>query len=215
MNIKNLKNKFNYSNVASSVALVIAVSGVGGVAYAAGVAKNSVGSPQIKNGQVKTIDLGADSVTGPKVKSGSLSKSDLNGKAKKAFTAGPAAFHDELNFHNLTSGDPDKTIFEFTVPAGNYLVSASGTITNTGPDANDFTCEVSHPVGEFKRTIATSEVRVANGGDLGTIALDGVAFNTQEQLELTMTCEGEQAPYAGKILDPRIVAVKLGAATQK
>lgn len=210
-----IKDKFNYSNVASSVALVIAVSGVGGVAYAAGVAKNSVGSPQIKNGQVKTIDLGADSVTGPKVKSGSLSKSDLNGKAKQAFTAGPAAFHDDLNFHNLSSGDPDTTIFEFTVPAGNYLVSASGTITNTGGDTNDFTCEVSQPVGEFTRVIATSEVRVDSGGDLGTIALDGVAVNTQSPIELTMTCEGQIAPYAGKLLDPRIVAVKLGSATEK
>jgi len=211
----NIKDKFNYSNVASSVALVIAVSGVGGVAYAAGVAKNSVGSPQIKNSQVKTIDLGADAVTGPKVKSGSLSKSDLNGKTKKAFTAGPAAFHDELNFHNLSSGDADTTIFEFTVPAGNYLVSASGTVTNTGGDTNDFTCAVKQPVGDFTRTIATSEVRVDNGGDLGTIALDGVAVNTQEPIELTMTCEGQLAPYTGKILDPRIVAVKLGAATQK
>ena len=212
----NIKNKLNYSNVASSVALVIAVSGVGGVAYAAGVAKNSVGSPQIKNGQVKTIDLGADSVTGPKVKSGSLSKSDLNGKAKQAFTAGPATFHDDLNFHNLSSGDADKTIFEFTVPAGNYLVSASGTVTNTGADTNDFTCSLVQPIGtEFTRTIATSEVRVDNGGDLGTIALDGVAVNIQAPMALTMSCEGQIAPYAGKILDPRIVAVKVGAATQK
>jgi hypothetical protein len=210
-----LKDKFSYSNVASSVALVIAVSGVGGVAYAAGVAKNSVGSPQIKNGQVKTIDLGADSVTGAKVESGSLSKSDLNGKAKKAFTAGPAAFHDDLNFHNLSSGDPDTTIFEFTVPAGNYLVSASGTITNTGGDTNDFTCQLSQPVGDFTRVIASSEVRVDNGGDLGTIALDGVAVNTQVPIELTMTCDGQISPYAGKILDPRIVAVKVGALTEK
>jgi len=210
-----IKDKFSFSNVAGATALVIAVSGVGGVAYAAGVAKNSVGSPQIKNGQVKTIDLGADSVTGPKVKSGSLSKSDLNGKAKTAFTAGPSAFHDDLNFHNLTSGDPDKTIFEFTVPAGDYLVSASGTVTNTGADANDFTCELSQPIGEFKHVIARSEVRVDNGGDLGTIALDGVAVNTQVPIELTMTCDGQIAPYAGKILDPRIVAVKLGSATQK
>ena len=41
-------DKLNYSNVAYSVALVIAVSGVGGSAYAAGVAANSVGSPQIR-----------------------------------------------------------------------------------------------------------------------------------------------------------------------
>jgi hypothetical protein len=53
----NIRDKFNYSNVASSVALVIAVSGMGGVAYAAGVAKNSVGSPQI------ILDLPASAAT--------------------------------------------------------------------------------------------------------------------------------------------------------
>ncbi len=218
MNVKNLKNKFNYSNVASSVALVIAVSGVGGVAYAAGLAKDSVGSPQIKNGQVKTVDIADAAVTGKKVKAGSIGQSDLNKAAKTAFTAGAKAYYDDLNFHNITSGNPDKTIFEFEVPAGNYLVSASANITNTGGDANDFTCAIVQPIGDsFTRTISTSEVRVqAGGGELGTISLDGVAINTKSgPFALTMTCDGAQSPYSAQVLDPRIVAVKLGSATEK
>ena len=98
-----IREKFNYSNVASSVALVIAVSGVGGVAYAAGVANNSVGSPQIKDGQVKTVDLGKAAVTGKKVKAGSIGQSHLNKAARTAFTAGAKAYYDELNFHNISS----------------------------------------------------------------------------------------------------------------
>jgi hypothetical protein len=213
----NIKTKLNYSNVAATAALVIAVSGVGGVAYAAGLADNSVTSPTIKNGQVKTADLGKNSVTGGKVKAGTLTESDLNGAARTAFTAGADAYFDDLNFHNITSGDPDKTIFQFNVPAGDYLVSASANVTNKGGDVNDFICSLTQPIGgELTRTIATSEVRVANGGgNLGTIALDGVAFNTDGPIELTMTCEGEQAPYSAQVLDPRIVAVELGSATEK
>ena len=211
-----IREKFNYSNVASSVALVIAVSGVGGVAYAAGVANNSVGSPQIKDGQVKTVDLGKAAVTGKKVKAGSIGQSHLNKAARTAFTAGAKAYYDELNFHNISSGNPDTTIFEFEVPAGNYLVSASANITNNGGDDGDFTCQLTQPIGDLARTIATSEVRVdTGGGELGTIALDGVAVNTQTPIELTLTCEGNQAPYTAQVLDPRIVAVKLGSATQK
>ena len=30
-----------------------------------------------------------------------------------------------------------------------------------------------------------------------------------------MTCEGQQAPYSAQVLDPRIVAVELGSATEK
>ncbi len=212
----NITTKLSYSNIAATVALAIAVSGVGGVAYAAGVANNSVGSSQIKNGQVRIADLGGNSVTGGKVKAGSLAQSDLNGAAKTAFTAGADAYFDDLNFHNISSGDPDKTIFEFTVPSASYLVSASANVTNTGGDVNDFTCSLTQPIGEFTRTIATSEVRVANGGgNLGTISLDGVAEDTGGTIELTMTCEGQQAPYSAQVLDPRIVAVELGSATQQ
>lgn len=60
-------SRLTYANVVSTVALVIAVGGGGAVAHAA-LAKNSVGSPQIKNGQVKTVDLGRNAVTTKKIK---------------------------------------------------------------------------------------------------------------------------------------------------
>lgn len=211
----NIRDKFSYSNIASTAALVIAVSGVGGVAYAAGVANNSVGSPQIKDGQVKAVDLGADSVRSPKVLNGSLAQGDLNPAARAAFTAGADAFHDALEFHNISSGNPDRTIFEFTVPAGNYLVSASANVVNEGGDLNDFTCQLTQPIGEFTSTIATSEARVAPGGDLGTISLTGVAVDTDGPIDLALTCEGQVAPWSGKVLDPSIVAVELGTTVKK
>lgn len=210
------KSRTIYANTASTAAIVIALAGAGGAAYAAGLAKDSVGSPQIKTGAVKTKELAKNAVKGPKVKNGTLSAGDLNGAANEMFTAGPTAYVDELNFHNLSSGDPDTTIFEVTVPAGHaYAVSASGTIQNTGVDVNDFTCSVTQKVGDFTRTIATSEVRVDNGGDLGTIALDGVALDSEGGNVVTMTCEGQIDPYAGQLRDPRIVLVELGEAIEK
>ncbi len=67
--------KLSYANVMATVAVFIAI---GGGAYAAGLAKNSVGSKQIKNGQVKVEDLGENSVSGSKVKDGSLLPADFN-----------------------------------------------------------------------------------------------------------------------------------------
>lgn len=57
------------------LALVIVLSG--GAAYAAGVAHNSVGSKQIRNGQVKTVDLANDGVNGQKVADASLTGGDV------------------------------------------------------------------------------------------------------------------------------------------
>lgn len=66
-----LSRHLTFANVASATALVVALGG-GGAAVAAGLAKNSVGSPQIKNGAVKTEDLDGNAVTGAKVKESSL-----------------------------------------------------------------------------------------------------------------------------------------------
>ncbi len=60
---------------AGFLALFIAL---GGVSYAAAtLPANSVGSSQIKNGQIKTADLANNAVTSPKVKDGSLLSADF------------------------------------------------------------------------------------------------------------------------------------------
>lgn len=64
--------RLTYANVVSTLALVIAVGGSGAVVASVAVPKNSVGSPQIKNGQVKTPDLGKKSVTAPKIRAGAV-----------------------------------------------------------------------------------------------------------------------------------------------
>ena len=61
-----------YANVASTLALVLALGGTG--AYAAGLAKDSVGSKQIKNGAVKAVDVKKDAITGAQVKESTLGK---------------------------------------------------------------------------------------------------------------------------------------------
>jgi hypothetical protein len=62
----------SFANVAAALALVVAL-GTGG-AYAASLAKNSVGSAQIKNSAVKSADVKNDALTGADVKESSLAK---------------------------------------------------------------------------------------------------------------------------------------------
>lgn len=69
------------------VAILALVVAMGGTSYAAiTLAKNSVLSKHIVNGQVKTVDLKASAVTGPKVKDGSLGAVDF---AAGELPAGP------------------------------------------------------------------------------------------------------------------------------
>lgn len=71
-----LKSRITYANVASTLAIVMVVGG-GGTAVAAGVARNSVGSPQLKAGAVKTVDLGRNAVTSAKVGPNALTGADI------------------------------------------------------------------------------------------------------------------------------------------
>src|SRR4051794_2350476 len=75
MNVNWLSKRLRYSNVMSTIAVFIAL---GGASYAAvTLPKNSVGTKQIKNGQVKHADLGKNAVTSTNVKDGSLLGTDF------------------------------------------------------------------------------------------------------------------------------------------
>jgi hypothetical protein len=82
--MKRLRRKLTYANVVSTIALFVAVGGA--TAFAAThLARNSVGTPQLK----------ANAVTGAKVRNGSLSGADVNaatlGKVPSAKAADSAA----------------------------------------------------------------------------------------------------------------------------
>ncbi len=70
-----IRRNLSFANVVSMLALTIAL---GGTSYAATtLAKNSVGSAQIRAKAVRNSDLGSSSVSSSKVKDGSLLKKDF------------------------------------------------------------------------------------------------------------------------------------------
>jgi hypothetical protein len=73
-----------YANVTSTLALVVALGGTG--AYAA----NTIGSKDIRNGQVKGSDLGRNAVTSGKIRDHSLRAKDFVAGELPAGRSGPA-----------------------------------------------------------------------------------------------------------------------------
>jgi hypothetical protein len=129
-------SRFSYANVVATTALVLVVVGGGGTAVAAGLAKNSVGSPQIKNGQVKTVDLGAGSVKGPKVADESLTGADVSpdsltgadiNESTLVLPAQASVSESPISsIGTLTGAFANAQTFVFTAPSAGYVkVSAS------------------------------------------------------------------------------------------
>ena len=112
---RSLRPRLTYANVVSTLCLFIVL---GGISYAAVALKNnSVRSQHIKNGQVKSGDLGADAVNSSKVGDASLLAQDFaSGQLPKGDTGPPGA--------NGDKGDPG-------VPG------APGSKGDTGPPGAD------------------------------------------------------------------------------
>lgn len=81
------------SPVAVAVGLLAVLLTVGSTAYAAGLAKNSVGTKQLKNSAVTAPKLKKDAVTGQKIKNRSVKAADL---AAGAVTPRPVVVSREL-----------------------------------------------------------------------------------------------------------------------
>jgi hypothetical protein len=82
-----IRRRLTFANIVSVLALFLALCGG---AYAVSVAaKNSVTSKSIKNGQVKTKDLGSNSVDSSKIQDGSLANQDFAAGQVPAGPRGP------------------------------------------------------------------------------------------------------------------------------
>lgn len=117
-------------SLALVVALLALVVATGGTSYAAvTLAKNSVLSKHIKNGQVKTADLKDGAVTGAKVTDGSLAAGDFAAGQLPAGPAGPAGPKGDTGAQGIPG--PVNTV---------TVVASSGSIANNSFGAATAQC---------------------------------------------------------------------------
>lgn len=73
--MKQIRKRLTYANVMSSIAVFLVL---GGAAVAAGLAKNSVGSKQLKKNAVTTAKIKNNAVTTAKIKNGAITGAKVN-----------------------------------------------------------------------------------------------------------------------------------------
>jgi hypothetical protein len=120
--VKQIKKRLTYSNVMSSIAVFLVLGGA--TAFAAGLAKNSVGSKQLKKNAVTTAKIKNNAVTTSKIKNGAVTGAKVNlgtlGTVPNAAHAGSAdsagnadtvdGQHVVKIFRTLTSGESGVTV---------------------------------------------------------------------------------------------------------
>jgi hypothetical protein len=101
--LKHVRKRLTYANVMSSIAVFLVLGG--GAAVAAGLAKNSVGTPQIKRNAVKVGKLAPEAVKAGKLAKSAVPTNRLRDNAVSAEKiASGSVLTDKLADESVTSG---------------------------------------------------------------------------------------------------------------
>jgi hypothetical protein len=119
--MKMLRQNLNYANVMATTAVFVAL---GGSAYAATLAKNSVGTKQLKASSVTTTKIKNGAVTGPKVKLSSLGTVPSATSAASAGVAATATNADALGGSPPSAFAASSVVRSATINSAGSLVPA-------------------------------------------------------------------------------------------
>jgi hypothetical protein len=145
--VKQIRKRLTYANVMSSIAVFLVLGGA--TAIAAGLAKNSVGSKQLKKGAVTTAKIKKNAVTTAKIKNKAVTGAKINlgslgtvpsaTHATTADTAKSAETAKSADNANTVAGNTIRKIFYDTnaTTAKTELLSLGGLILTASCESGE------------------------------------------------------------------------------
>jgi hypothetical protein len=130
--VKQIRKRLTYANVMSSIAVFLVLGGA--TAMAAGLAKNSVGSKQLKKNAVTAAKIKQNAVTTPKVKDGAVTASKLAAGAVGASAIGAGSITGDKLADGAVTGNKIAagTIGRGNLAEGQFLPRAFGLVKFDG-----------------------------------------------------------------------------------
>lgn len=194
-------------NLRPSTATVAAAVLSLGLGFAAGsVPNNSVGSPQLKDGQVKSVDISNGGVTSTDVKNGSLTEADLAagtlpGQATLAGTKNSLGGCSASGWCMLSSNGTGTTVGSFDTPppnsngwtstgtielpqASSVLLTATPTLWFFGTSNLDATCSIKDGTTAL---LSSGWVR-SDGNESRTVSINGLVSLAAGTHAITLNC---------------------------
>ncbi|HSS41806.1 MAG TPA: hypothetical protein VLK37_04555 [Solirubrobacterales bacterium] len=189
--MKQITKRLTYANVMSSIAVFLVLGGA--TALAAGLAKNSVGSKQLKKNAVTSAKIKNNAVTTAKIKNGAITGAKVNvgtlatvPNASHAGTADSAGSAGNANtvggqsvvkvFRTLTAGQSNVQVA--SVAGFNFIAtceSSDASLQVTGPVGPAFAMEAGGVAGNLtdQTTDSYESVEPGESGDIEVDELSG------------------------------------------
>jgi hypothetical protein len=198
------RRRTTYANVTATLAFVVAL-GSGG-AYAANLAKNSVGSAQVRNGTIKGVDVRDNGLTGADVDESTLRLPAAPRLPQPAVFEGPMT---DVPIDLVGGNFVDVATFTYTAPADGYvLVHAEASLHARG--TGSLWCLLTHDATDAAAVYwDTGDVDPAF--DLRQ-TVEGVVEVTKGQHTVTLSLRehqshtpGDRAPTWSQVIRPQII----------
>jgi hypothetical protein len=169
---RRVRDRLTYANVISTLALFLVLAG--GVAYAAKVAKKSVGAPQLKANAVTTAKIKANAITTRKIRRNAVSNAKIKDGAiesQKIATGGVSG----------SDIDADSTPFGRVVheARGSEIVAITGTKQTYPMGGGTYT----QPANETDSFVGAIDVRFSAACDLPRSVSARVALDAADPLD--------------------------------
>lgn len=181
--MKQIRKRLTYANVMSSIAVFLVLGGA--TAIAAGLAKNSVGSKQIKKNAVTAAKIKANAVTTPKIKDGAVTASKLGAGAVGGSSLGAGSVTNDkladgavtgnkiaagtIGRGNLSEGGLLPRAIAF-VNTGAEVSNAIGISDGTHPEAGIFCFDLSFAAQNAQATVESD----SEANDFASVIIPGV-----------------------------------------
>jgi hypothetical protein len=168
--VKQIRNRLTYANVMSSIAVFLVLGGA--TAVAAGLAKNSVGSKQLKSNSVTTAKLKKNAVTAAKLKKNAVTTAKIKNsavtgtKVKDGSITGP-----DVNLGTLGTVPNSATTDVIKVGRGTLALGQEVTVFTHGPISLSVKCLV--PPEETNVITARAYISSSTDGSIFTSWEDG------------------------------------------
>lgn len=170
---RRLRARLTYANVMSTLAVVLVLGT--GTAYAAG----SIGSRQVIDNSLRSIDVKNDNLTGTDLKNGSLGTPELSGATINGLLPRAGSSGGGGNVVDTDDSDGYQPLINSEVRPGNQMMVFAGHVTNSTGSPIDLRCNVfvnntNDVVGDGDDTVGnTVETTVpANGSE--AVVITGV-----------------------------------------
>jgi hypothetical protein len=138
-----MRQRLTYANVMSTIAVFVVLGGTG---YAATrLARNSVGSPQIRNGAIKNVDISSATKRSLRGKRGAKGPTGLAGTAGATGPAGPSEVIEVKHTAEIPLSGPknvNTTLATVRLTAGSWLLEAQTQLRYEAADGDNYFCEL-------------------------------------------------------------------------